>query len=297
MTKEVFIALIQKDIKELDLIAQGLYETDFPSPTIIKLASSKANDIVANLELLSQVKSELQEQTVSAPIEEDNWEGKEEFEIIAEETIVENNYDDELENDGDEADFIEDDSVEEDFLVDEIFNEEIADEDKIAIEASEDIEEEDNPQSTDKPLQQSMFEEEVVIETTTISTEKDESNEVILTQEAKIETSKKAVVETIIPIKETKIDALGQSQNNSLLNSLANKKIDSLKNGISMGDRFRFQRELFANNGEKMVETLSVIDALSSLDEALSYISNNFQWNAESESVVDFLNLVNRRFA
>ena len=58
MSKEVYIALIQKDIKELDVIAQGLYETDFPSPTVIKLASSKAMDIVNNLQRLSAVKQE-----------------------------------------------------------------------------------------------------------------------------------------------------------------------------------------------------------------------------------------------
>ena len=58
MSKEVYIALIQKDIKELDVIAQGLYETDFPSPTVIKLASSKAMDIVNNLQRLSTVKQE-----------------------------------------------------------------------------------------------------------------------------------------------------------------------------------------------------------------------------------------------
>ena len=58
MSKEVYIALIQKDIKELAVIAQGLYETDFPSPTAIKLASSKAMDIVNNLQRLSTVKQE-----------------------------------------------------------------------------------------------------------------------------------------------------------------------------------------------------------------------------------------------
>ena len=58
MSKEVYIALIQKDIKELDVIAQGLYETDFPSPTVIKLASSKAMDIVNNLQRVSTVKQE-----------------------------------------------------------------------------------------------------------------------------------------------------------------------------------------------------------------------------------------------
>ena len=58
MSKEVYIALIQKDIKELDVIAQGLYETDFPSPTVIKLTSSKAMDIVNNLQRLSTVKQE-----------------------------------------------------------------------------------------------------------------------------------------------------------------------------------------------------------------------------------------------
>lgn len=58
MNKEVFIALIKKDIEELGVIAQGLYETTSIPPMIISLASKKTQDVLQNLAQLAQIKAE-----------------------------------------------------------------------------------------------------------------------------------------------------------------------------------------------------------------------------------------------
>ena len=64
-----------------------------------------------------------------------------------------------------------------------------------------------------------------------------------------------------------------------------------------MGDRFLFQRELFAGNGELMQKTLDEINTLSSLGEAMGYVRDNFDWDKDSTAVQLFENVLKRRFS
>ena len=83
---------------------------------------------------------------------------------------------------------------------------------------------------------------------------------------------------------------------NSLSASIANKKITDIKQAINIGDRFRFQRELFKGNGEEMNRTLNYINQLATFDEASSFLMSKYGWNETNENVQDFLQLVRRRF-
>ena len=83
---------------------------------------------------------------------------------------------------------------------------------------------------------------------------------------------------------------------NTLGSILANKKITDIKQAINIGDRFRFQRELFKSNGEDMNKTLNYINQLATLDEVLSFLQSKYNWPAENEAVEDFLQIVRRRF-
>jgi hypothetical protein len=70
MNKEVIIALIKKDIEELGVIAQGLYETTSIPPMIISLASKKTQDVLQNLAQLAQIKAEpIENKTVQSESE------------------------------------------------------------------------------------------------------------------------------------------------------------------------------------------------------------------------------------
>jgi len=71
--------------------------------------------------------------------------------------------------------------------------------------------------------------------------------------------------------------------------------VSNIRQAISLGDRFLFQRELFANNGELMQKTLDDLDACANLDEALQRISS-FNWDQESTTYKLFLNVLKRRF-
>lgn len=78
--------------------------------------------------------------------------------------------------------------------------------------------------------------------------------------------------------------------------SLFGQPVENIRQAISLGDRFLFQRELFAQNGEKMQKALDELDKLGSLDEAMAYIDKHFQWDKESSTYELFLNVLRRRF-
>ena len=73
------------------------------------------------------------------------------------------------------------------------------------------------------------------------------------------------------------------------------KPVDDIRQAISLGDRFLYQRELFGQNAELMQRTLTELNGLSSFDEALQYIGQ-FGWDTESNSYQQFLVTLHRRF-
>ena len=79
--------------------------------------------------------------------------------------------------------------------------------------------------------------------------------------------------------------------------SLFGTAVEDIRQAISLGDRFLFQRELFAGNGELMQKTLDEINSLNSLSEAMDYVLDNFEWDKESTAVQLFENVLKRRFS
>ena len=73
------------------------------------------------------------------------------------------------------------------------------------------------------------------------------------------------------------------------------QKVADLASCMSLGESFRFQRELFANNGERMMQAISDLNGMSNIDEAMAYIER-FGWDKEVEVVKSFIALLQRRF-
>ena len=78
--------------------------------------------------------------------------------------------------------------------------------------------------------------------------------------------------------------------------ALYGKPVEDIRQAISLGDRFLYQRELFSQNAELMQRTLTELNALASFDEALQYINSHFEWDTESNSYQQFLVALHRRF-
>ena len=126
------------------------------------------------------------------------------------------------------------------------------------------------------------------------------------TEEAEVEPTiePEPVVETIVepaPQPEVKAEPVAAPQPAPRpmpqQTSLFGAAVGDIRQAISLGDRFLFQRELFAGNGELMQKTLDEINALNSLEEAMDYVADNFEWDKESTAVQLFENVLKRRFA
>ena len=77
--------------------------------------------------------------------------------------------------------------------------------------------------------------------------------------------------------------------------SLFGAAVTDIRQAVSIGDRFLFQRELFGGNAEKLQQTLTELNSLHSFDEAVAFIER-FGWDKQSPTHELFLNVLRRRF-
>ena len=257
MSKEVYIALIQKDIKELDVIAQGLYETDFPSPTVIKLASSKAMDIVNNLQRLSAVK------------QEESKAEKENQERLAAEAKAKAEREEQ-----------------ERLAAEAKAKAEKEEQERLAAEAKAKAEREEQERLAAEAKAKAEREEQE-----RLAAEAKAKAAAIINDH-----NKHSIIEEKIGNVESKVEQLSKEKGDSMADKIASSKISSIKSAISIADRFRFQRELFGGNADLMNSTLDRLDACSTIEEAEDIINDFTEWNPEDENVNDFLKLLGRRF-
>ncbi|WP_298652062.1 hypothetical protein [uncultured Proteiniphilum sp.] len=69
-----------------------------------------------------------------------------------------------------------------------------------------------------------------------------------------------------------------------------------LKRGISLNDRFLFQRELFNNNRSEMNNVMDRLNALGNFEEAEIYLKDERDWNFEDQTVKEFLRIIKKGF-
>ncbi len=103
------------------------------------------------------------------------------------------------------------------------------------------------------------------------------------------------VVEEPAPVVEEPVKEEPKEEPASPKAMLYGKPVDDIRQAISLGDRFLYQRELFGQNAELMQRTLTELNELGSFDEALQYIGQ-FGWDAESSTYQQFLVTLHRRF-
>lgn len=96
---------------------------------------------------------------------------------------------------------------------------------------------------------------------------------------------------------ETVLEEKNQEKSEKLTrNDTIQPRISDVKQAISIGDRFLFQRELFGGNGELLSKTITAINACKTLEEAQAYISKKFNWDSESTTVERFMQIISRKF-
>lgn len=83
-------------------------------------------------------------------------------------------------------------------------------------------------------------------------------------------------------------------------NTFSVGKLHSLIGAFGLNERLRFINDLFDSDAEQFGEAIKQLDSRSDLNEAketVNYFAKNNEWEAEDESVIDFLLLIQRRYA
>lgn len=304
MNRVLLVSLLKKNIDELILLTEGFSEmSEYPS-AIIHLAKNKTDDIRSYIDQLGSIKETLvpivntiSEETTDVEVK--TTENTEDDILISnkylaspekqEEMVVDEKYLEEVIV-IDDIDTSDDNSVEE--------KEEVQDEkDNFDIEELiADTENETEEQETDKAtitIAELVEEPELISEKTVsaplgVYVETSDDNKAT---DKKITIAEKLASQTI-----TRNELHAKNDANGFNNTIGYKKIEDIRQAISLGDRFRFQRELFRNNGEEMNKMLNYINLLASYDEIVSFLQSKYSWPEDHPAANDFYQIIKRKF-
>ncbi|MER2999119.1 hypothetical protein [Pontibacter populi] len=87
----------------------------------------------------------------------------------------------------------------------------------------------------------------------------------------------------------------------SLADSHSNQRIDSLKNAISINQRFSFINELFEGDNLTYYQAIQSLDAMTDANQATHFVTNDlagkYDWSKKQDHVNKLLRLIERKFA
>ncbi len=90
-------------------------------------------------------------------------------------------------------------------------------------------------------------------------------------------------------------ELLGNKDNSKLEYKISNSPVDSIKAAIGINDRYQYIRELFDGKAEVFSKTVDELDRLNTIQEAVTYLQQNYKWK-KNDTSLKFVNLVKRRF-
>ena len=161
-------------------------------------------------------------------------------------------------------------------------------------------EQEDEPVAAPEPEQEQVTEStpEPIVETEPVVAPEPVAESVPVTEPEPVVEPEPAPVAAPQPAPQAEVhhEQPKMSKGTPLQTSLFGEAVQDIRHAISLGDRFLFQRELFAGKGELMQKTLDEINALDSLEEALEYVNQHFDWDQDSHAAQLFENVLRRRF-
>lgn len=149
------------------------------------------------------------------------------------------------------------------------------------------------PEEKEAPIAEPV--EEVVIE-------KIEPQEIILEEKTIIQPEPEPMPEPVVQKVEVvepeapQKPIITEKQGVFLSDLLEKKNLSDFRKAFSLNDRFRFRRELFGGNEEKMNKAIADLNDLHSYEDSVAYLNNELKWNIEDEAVADFIKLLEKRF-
>lgn len=103
-------------------------------------------------------------------------------------------------------------------------------------------------------------------------------------------------VPNIEEVEEEISDESAQEETITLDEAFIRNKAKDLKSAFSLNDTFRFRRELFGNSAADMNDAIDLVNAMNSYDEAEDYFINDLGWDAESDEVREFMEIIRNHF-
>lgn len=286
MNKDVLVALIAKDVNELQVLTEGLDQMESIPAPYLRLALDKSKALTVNLENLinylnnREVEDKLEAQRQAELEVKQAEEAARQAELarIAEEQEALFR-----------AEELERQRREEERLKAEAeMARQVA-----AIEAARQAE---LAEKRRREEEEARRQEEEARRQAQLSIESIKNDSIESIKNDSIESPVTTLAESIEPT-ESLADKLAKNADDTLASTINNKKIIDLKSAITLGDRFRFQRELFGGNGEKMNKAISDFNSFETMTEAQDYIAKNFvHWALDNETVSDFIQLLQRRY-
>jgi len=273
MNRKLLVTLLRKNIEELGMITEGFMEMNEYPQAIIQLAKRKTEDIQTIIDELATNKDSVEQANAATESI------KAEPQVEIEETVV---------------------------LIEEKEEEPTPEE---SIQSLPEVEETPIVEITLDQIETIVELETIVEQETTITqtteiegigevVETTQTTETLVTEvKTHSEELKKITIADKMANQSTSRNEKLSHVDNSLSASIANKKISDIKQAISIGDRFRFQRELFKSNGEDMNKTLTYLNQLATLDEAMSFLKSKYGWESANEAAEDFYQIIKRKFA
>ena len=257
MHRETLLALIEKDIDELKSLTEGFSELQVLPQRLVELAVAKAENIRLCIEQLPQATN------IETPIPENPQPEKAEPEVVAPAAPAEI--------------IPEPEKVEEKIEPEPEIVEPVAQEPEEIIPEPEVVEPVPDVVPESEPIP--VIEPEVEPEPAA----------------APVADQPQTVAESIVK-PETVVDEFSHRDDQSLAHAIANKPVADLKQAFSIAERFRFQRELFGNNGETLIKALDALNACTTFDQAEQLLQTQFHLIAENPIVAEFLEIVRRKF-
>lgn len=304
MNRKLLATLLEKNIDELNMITNSFMELNEYPLAIIHLAKRKTQDIEIILDQLSKIKNEI------IPSSTPDFEEVNINEIPVETKLVEIIADEAMDTAIEKPDLEEAEIDVKSFVdynnsdKDEVMTKPVVVTAVVEPEIVTESELEFEPVSDEENVSVETF------ETTEVSESVEEFDTIVLSGRDTMNANNAETHERTTIIEESKVTTIADritnpsiSRNevmskadNSISASIANRKISDIKQAISIGDRFRFQRELFKGNGEDMNKTLNYINQLATQEEIISFLQSKYKWDSASESAEDFYQIVRRKF-
>lgn len=311
MERELIVTLLKKNIDDLILLTEGFEEmTSYPR-ALIQLAQLKTTDIKQYLYELGEWKpvDVRTPESIVVPVEDKRFD-------------ISGTPDEMTTNEAVKEEVAGSDGMEEEVVMNEEEEEEEENEEEVVAIAAEEEEEEEVEVEVEDT--EPAVEEENSTDAEAHAESETEVKEAVFNGVAVESEAEKAVIEAKIVIAQQDTDdqvpenneeekkqlTLGEKlvsgitrnelhttgEANRISSPLGNTKINDIRQAISIGDRFRFQRELFRNNGEEMNKMLNYINLLASFQEIETFLQKKYAWTEDNQAAKDLYAIVRRKF-